>query len=143
MFVFQSFTGLAYADLKLFDFSKATAEGNDYVYGGKRKKTGKEFFFVILKPTMDIFMKYSYVLPVTSSQTYDSNLKKVAADAGIDKPLASHWARRSAGMMLLNTGVRLETVAKILGHSSVKTTKEFYANIQEKTVIEEMKKAGL
>lgn len=143
MFVFQSFTGLAYADLKLFDFTKAAIEGNDYVYSGKRKKTGEEFFFVILKPAMKILKKYSYVLPVTSSQTYDSNLKKVAADAGIDKPLASHWARRTAGMMLLNAGVRLETVAKILGHSSVKTTEQFYADIQKKTVIEEMKKAGL
>lgn len=143
MFVFQAYTGLAYADLKRFDFSKATTEGNDYVYSGQRKKTGEEFFFVILKPAMEILKKYGYVLPVTSSQTYDSNLKKAAADAGIDKPLASHWARRTAGMMLLNAGVRLETVAKILGHSSVKTTEEFYASIQKQTVVDEMKKAGL
>lgn len=143
MFTFQSYTGLAYADLKLFDFSKVTMEDKDYVYSGKRKKTGEEFFFVILKPAMDILKKYNYVLPVTSSQTYDSNLKKVAEDAGIDKPLASHWARRTAGMMLLNAGVRLETVAKILGHASVKTTETFYTDIMKSTVVEEMKKAGL
>lgn len=143
MFTFQSYTGLAYADLKLFDFSKVTMEDKDYVYSGKRKKTGEEFFFVILKPAMDILKKYNYVLPVTSSQTYDSNLKKVAEDAGIDKPLASHWARRTAGMMLLNAGVRLETVAKILGHASVKTTENFYTDIMKSTVVEEMKKAGL
>lgn len=143
MFTFQSYTGLAYADLKLFDFSKVIVEDKDYVYSGKRKKTGEEFFFVILKPAMDILKKYNYVLPVTSSQTYDSNLKKVAEDAGIDKPLASHWARRTAGMMLLNAGVRLETVAKILGHASVKTTENFYTDIMKSTVVEEMKKAGL
>lgn len=143
LFTFQSYTGLAYADLKLFDFSKATMEGKDYVYSGKRKKTGEEFFFVILKPAMEILKKYDYCLPVTSSQTYDSNLKKVAADAGIDKPIASHWARRTAGMMLLNAGVRLETVAKILGHASVKTTEQFYASLVKSTVVEEMKKAGL
>lgn len=140
LFVFQCYTGLAYADLRLFDFSKADKEGNDFVYSGRRKKTGEEFFFVILSPAMDILRKYGYKLPVTSSQTYDKNLKKVAEDAGIDKPIASHWARRTAGMMLLNSGVRLETVAKILGHASVKTTEQFYASITPGTVADEMKK---
>lgn len=140
LFVFQCYTGLAYADLCLFDFSKADKEGNDFVYSGRRKKTGEEFFFVILSPAMEILRKYGYNLPVTSSQTYDKNLKKVAEDAGIDKPIASHWARRTAGMMLLNSGVRLETVAKILGHASVKTTEQFYASITPGTVADEMKR---
>lgn len=143
LFVFQCYTGLAYADLARFDFSKVDKEGDDYVYSGRRKKTGEEFFFVILRPAMDILRKYDYKLPVISSQSYDKNLKKVAEDAGIDKPLASHWARRTAGMMLLNAGVRLETVAKILGHSSVRTTESFYADITKSTVLEEMKRVSL
>lgn len=143
LFVFQSYTGLAYADLALFDFTKATYDNEDYLYSGKRKKTGEVFYFVILEPAMEILQKYHFKLPIVSSQGYDSNLKKVAADAKVDKPLASHWARRTAGMMLINAGIRLEVVAKILGHSSVKTTEQFYASITEQTVKEEMKKAKL
>lgn len=143
MFIFQSYTGLSYSDLALFDFSRSNAYGNDFVYSGQRKKTGEEFFFVILEPAICILQKYQFKLPVISGQSYNENLKKAAEDAGIDKPLSSHWARRTAGMMLLNAGVRLETVAKILGHASVKTTEKFYAEMQKKTVIDEMKKAGL
>lgn len=143
LFVFQAYTGLAYADLALFDFTKATYDDEDYLYSGMRKKTGEAFYFVILKPALEILQKYHFKLPVISSQGYDSNLKKVAADARVDKPLASHWARRTAGMMLINAGVRLEVVAKILGHSSVKTTEQFYASITEQTVREEMRKARL
>lgn len=34
-------------------------------------------------------------------------------------------------------------VAKILGHASVSTTEQFYAQIVKKTVVKEMKKAEL
>lgn len=143
LFVFQCYTGLSYADLAAFDFINATEDGGGYVYGGRRVKTGEPFFFVILEPAMEILRRYGMKLPVTAQQSYNGALKKAAEDAGVGKPLASHWARRTAGMMLLNAGVRLEVVAKILGHSSVKTTEQFYADIQKRTVVEEMKKAGL
>lgn len=138
MFVFQAYTGLAYSDLAAFDFSQAKEDGGQTVYGGKRVKTGEEFFFVILPPAMEILKKYGYKLPVVAGQSYNSLLKKAAADAGIKKPISSHWARRTAGMMLLNAGVRIETVARVLGHASVKTTEHFYAEITKRTVVEEM-----
>lgn len=143
LFVFQSYTGLAYADLAAFDFTKVEKGETGYVYSGKRVKTGEPFYFVLLEPALAILRKYNWKLPVVAGQSYNSALKKVAKDAGIDKPLSSHWARRTAGMMLLNAGVRVETVAKILGHSSAKTTEQFYANITKETVEREMRKAGL
>lgn len=143
MFVFQSYTGLSYADLKLFDFSKACIEDFGYVYNGKRKKSGEEFFFIILPKAMEILQKYKFNLPVTAQQSYNSNLKKAAADAGIKKPISSHWGRRTAAVNFINHGVRLEVVSKILGHASVSTTEQFYAQIVRKTVVEEMRKAVL
>lgn len=140
MFVFQCFTGLSYSDLRLFDFSRAETEGGDYVYGGKRKKTGEPFFFVLLPEAMRILRKYRFKLPVVAEQSYNEILKKVARDAGIDKPLSSHWGRRTAAVILVNHGVRIEVVAKILGHASVSTTEQFYAQIVNKTIIREMKK---
>lgn len=143
LFLFQCYSGLSYADLCEFDFSKAKETGGEYLYSGKRKKTGETYYFFILQKAMDILKKYDFKLPIISNEGYNQNLKKVAADAGLDKPIATHWARRTAAMIFLNKGIRLEVVAKILGHSSVSTTEQFYASVTGETVFEEMKKAGL
>ena len=138
MFLFQCYTGLAYADLRAFDFTAAERHGEGYVYSGRRVKTGEPFFFLLLPKAMEILDKYGYRLPVTSIEGYNQKLKTVARDAGVDKPIASHWGRRTAAMVFLNSGIRLETVAKILGHSDVATTQAFYAQISKETVADEM-----
>lgn len=143
LFVFQCLTGLSYADLRAFDFSKARTSGGGRLYSGKRVKTGEPFYFALPGKASAILRKYGFKLPVTSLTGYNANLKKAAEDAGVDKPVASHWARRTAAMILANHGVRMEVVAKILGHSSTATTQKFYASITGETVAEEMKKAGL
>lgn len=113
------------------------------VYKGHRKKTDEAFCFVLVDKVKAIMEKYDGELPVTSVENYNANLKKVAADAGIDKPLSSHWGRRTAAVMFANHHVPYEIVAKILGHGNVSTTAEFYARILDSSVIEAMKKAGL
>lgn len=138
LFTFQSYTGLSYSDLKEFDFTKADKSGKDYMYNGKREKTGETFCFLILPEAMRILKKYDYHLPVKTVENYNQQLKKAAADAGIGKPLSTHWARRTAGVMFINAGVRLEVVAKILGHSSVTTTEKYYTDITGDTVANEM-----
>ncbi len=138
MFLFQCYTGLAYADLRAFDFAAAERHGDGYVYSGRRVKTGEPFFFLLLPKAMEILEKYGYRLPVTGIEGYNRRLKTVAKDAGVGKPIASHWGRRTAAMVFLNKGIRLETVAKILGHSDVATTQAFYAQISKETVADEM-----
>lgn len=143
MFVFQAYTGLSYADLAEFDFSKVKKMDGKSVYSGKRKKTGEDFFFVLLPKAMEILKRYGYSLPVISIEGYNQQLKKVAEDADIDKPLSSHWARRTAATVFINHGMRVEVIAKILGHADVATTLKFYARLSEKSVIDEMEKAEL
>ena len=77
------------------------------------------------------------------TERYPNVTNEVAADAGIDKPLSSHWGRRTVAVMFANHHVPYEIVAKILGHGNVSTTAEFYARILDSSVIEAMKKAGL
>ncbi len=143
MFLFQCYTGLSYADLRAFDFDKTEAKGNDTVYRGKREKTGEPFFFVLTPKAMDILKKYAHTLPVTSIEGYNAKLKEVASSAGLDKPLSSHWARRTAATVLINRNVRAEVIARILGHSDMATTMKFYARVSDDTVADEMKKAGI
>lgn len=143
LFVFQCYTGLSYSDLCEFDFARADARGGGYVYTGRRRKTGRPFYFMLLPKAVAILHKYGNRLPVVSNVTMNKWLKRAAHEAGIDKPLASHWARRTAAMMFANHGVRMEVVAKILGHSSTQTTQKFYASITSETVAREMMEAGL
>lgn len=141
IFVFECYTGLSYSDLIEFDFNKVKFTTNDtLLYAGKRVKTGVPFYFILLPKALEILKKYDYRLPIVSDVTLNRNLKIAAKCAGVDKPLASHWARRTAGMMFANKGIRMEVVARILGHSSTKTTQKFYASINAQTVASEMEK---
>lgn len=59
--------------------------------------------------------------------------------AGINKELTTHTARHTfATTVTLSNGMPIETVSKLLGHSSIKTT-QIYAKVVEKKVSEDMK----
>lgn len=90
---------------------------------------------------MAILNKYGGQLPMLSNVNYNKYLKVVAQSAGIDKPLTTHWARHTGATILLNEGVDMETVAKILGHSSTRITRSTYAKLLDSTVADKMLEA--
>lgn len=141
VFVFQTYTCLAYKDLADFDLSKGKkCKDGRIIYSSKRGKTGEEFTFLVLKPAMAVLNKYGGKLPVLSNVNYNKYLKVVAQAAGIDKPITTHWARHTGATILLNEGVDMETVAKILGHSSTRITRSTYAKLLDTTVADKMLK---
>lgn len=136
LFVFQCLTGVAYADLVRTDFS-LTEEHKGVTYvSAKRQKTDVRFTCVLVDEALAILKKYEYKLPVISNTKYNLYLKAVAKHAGIDKEIASHWGRRTCGMVLLNRGISIEVVAKVLGHSSIRITEAAYAKLLDKSVVE-------
>lgn len=138
LFVLQCLTGLAYSDLMKADFSKAKEEGGICYLEGDREKTGAAFCAVLLPKAMEIIKRFGGKLPSLSNQQYNMRLKVVADAAGIGKPIASHWGRRTRAMLLLNRGVSMETVSKVLGHTSIRTTESAYAKLLSKAVVEEV-----
>lgn len=140
LFVVQCLTGLAYADLMETDFNRSQEDGGRYYITGDRIKTGEGYCTVLLPEVMEIVERYGGALPKYSNQKYNMILKAVAGYAGIDKPIASHWGRRTCGMLLLNRGVSIEIVARVLGHSSIRTTESAYAKILNKSVIDDVSK---
>lgn len=138
LFVVQCLTGLAYSDLMKFDFSKVQESGGTYYLADDRTKTGVEYCAVLLPEVMEIVGRYGGRLPSLTNQQYNMRLKLVADAAGIDKPIASHWGRRTCGMLLLNRGVSMEAVSRVLGHTSVKTTESAYARLLDKSVVDEV-----
>lgn len=136
LFLMQCYTGLAYSDLMEFDWRRVDEERGRMILRGRRRKTGMEFMVVLTEKALEILERYGYSLPKISNAQYNLRLKVVADAAGIDKPIASHWGRRTCGMYLLNHGVRMEVVSKVLGHSSIRTTEQVYAKILPNTVID-------
>jgi integrase len=65
-------------------------------------------------------------------------LKVLALKCDIEKEITSHWGRRTAGMIMLNNGVPIGVVSRILGHASVRTTERAYAFLLDKTIDNEM-----
>ena len=137
LFVFQTYTCLSYVDLESFDTSQINKTG---VYTAKRGKTGVEFTFYVMKPARDILIKYDGKLPLISNEKYNDYLKLVAQAAKIDKPVTSHWARHTGATLLLNDGgVDMEIIARILGHTSTRQTRDTYAKLLDTTVATAMK----
>lgn len=134
LFLFQCYTGLAYADLMRFDMSKAVKGEKYYLVTDDRKKTGEGYTVVLMEKAMDILKKYDYKLPKMTCEQYNMRLKIMADACGIEKPIASHFGRRTCGMLLLNYGFTIEIVSKVLGHSNIKTTQQAYAKILDRTV---------
>lgn len=78
-------------------------------------------------------------MPVYANQILNNYLKEIAEFCGIEKPLSFHIARQTfATTVTLTNGVPIETVSKLLGHTSIKTT-QIYAKVIEQKVSEGMK----
>ena len=138
MFVFQTYTCLSYTDLASFDAGRIQDVKGKRMYFGYRGKTKQEFMFLVLQPAWNVLVRNGGRLPMMSNVKYNECLKVLAVMAGIDKPISSHWARHTGATMLLNSGMNMEIVSKVLGHSSTKITREVYAKLLDETVADAM-----
>jgi len=99
----------------------------------RRKKTDEDYYIVLLSPALAILKKYGYKLPLISNVRYNYYLKVVAQFAKIDKPLTTHMARHTFAVFALNHGIKIEVLAKMMGHTDIKTT-QIYAKILDSSV---------
>lgn len=134
LFVWQCYTGMAYADMMAFDYDKDVVERDGrFVVINRRKKSDGDFYLVLMKPALAILEKYGYKLPYMENQPYNDYIKVAVATAGINKSISSHSGRHTFAIMALNNGISMEVVAKILGHADIRTTK-VYAKILNTSV---------
>ena len=142
LFLFQCYTGLAYVDMANLSKEDFQFNDNGQIFIKKsRVKTGIGFLTVLIDEAVEIIRKYDFELPVLSNQKYNSYLKEIADVCGITKPMHTHIGRHTAATYLLNKGLSIETVARILGHSNIKQT-QHYAKLVDKTVFEAIAKVS-
>ncbi len=134
LFVFCAYTGLSYSDSQIFDFKTMTEKLKDYIYiDGRRVKTGNTYFTPILPPAMEVLEKYGYQLPHISNQKANDFLHLIESRLKFRKPLTMHVARHSFATLALSYDIPIENVARMLGHSNIKTT-QIYAHILHSTI---------
>ena len=125
VFVFSCFTGLAYIDVyNLAPENIVTLNGKQWIMT-KRQKTSVETNVLLLDIPKSIIAKYSgktyrdgKLFPMLTNQKLNSYLKEIADICGIKKNLTFHLARHTFATMSLSKGVPIESVSKMLGHTS-------------------------
>lgn len=149
IFLFCCFTGLAYVDVKKLSSNHIVIaiDGERWIKIN-RSKTDTRSSIPLLPTAEAILDKYKnhneasndgLLLPVISNQRMNAYLKEIADLCGINKNLTFHLARHTfATTVTLSNGVPIETVSKMLGHKSLKTT-QIYAKIIDRKVSDDMK----
>lgn len=133
VFLFQCFTGLSHVDLGFVKRGNIIERDGKMILHGKRRKTGEDFYLVLLSPAVEILRRYDFKLPAISNQKYNQFLHILGAYAGLPFRLTSHCGRHTYATWALNKGVPLETLKVMMGHSDIKTTL-IYAKMLNKTV---------
>lgn len=135
-FVFQCFTGFAYQDIH------ALSKDNIVLVGNKgerwlikdRGKTDVSERVPILPIVEDLIQKYTThphcvknnrLMPINSNTKYNGYLKEIGDLCSILLELNTHRARHTFAHIMLNSGVPLEDVSKMLGHKSIRTTQRY------------------
>lgn len=147
IFVFQIYTGISYADVKKLCLEDFVNEQDGSVWlKMNRTKTRTSFMLPLLQPALDILNKYHIrepgkkepIFKVISNQKMNVYLKAIQKLAGIEKKLHVHLARHTfATTITLSNGVPIETVSRMLGHTSIRTT-QIYAKVNQRKIADDM-----
>ncbi|MFV8335945.1 site-specific integrase [Flavobacterium sp. RSP29] len=133
VFIVSCYTGLAYVDIHLLCKNDIVTkvDGSRWIHID-RKKTGTSCKIPILPVVEQILKKYAddklvltsgKLLPVPSNQRMNAYLKEIGDICGIKTVLTSHLARHSfATSVALLYGLPIETLSKMMGHTSLNMT---------------------
>ena len=132
------------ANLKIKDLEKRK---NQIWIRKERIKTKSLLQIPLIKKPTEILFKYvdfnnanedQLVFNAPSNQKVNRYLKEIADFCNVAKSLRFHSARHTfATSITLQNGMSIETVSKLLGHTSIRTT-QHYAKILNKKIEEEM-----
>ena len=147
VFIFCCLTGLSFIDVKKLtpvDVKKGI-DRKQWIHTS-RQKTGTKTNIPLFPHALTIIEIYKNhpeavnrgtLLPVLSNQKMNSYLKEVAVICNIDKHLTMHLARHTFATYLLTKNVPIESVSKLLGHKSLKTT-QIYAKVIDSKVADDI-----
>ncbi len=148
IFIFACYTGLSFSDIAKLSriHLQHGVDGKEWIIID-RSKTNNRCRIPILPKAREILKRYEdypkisnkdILLPILTNQKMNSYLKELGDICDINKNITMHIARHTfATSVTLSNGVPIETVSKILGHTSLKTT-QIYAKVLDKKISDDM-----
>jgi site-specific recombinase XerD len=148
LFLFSCYTGLAYIDTMNLNAGNIVKgiDGNDWLITS-RQKTDTDVRVPLLPQAEELIKKYQdhpkavnygTLFPVISNQKTNAYLKEIADLCNINKAITFHIARHTfATTVTLSNGVPIESVSKMLGHTTIRST-QVYAKVVEQKLSEDM-----
>lgn len=145
-FIFSAFTALAYVDVKgLYPHHIGkTADGKSYIRT-RRKKTDVETFIPLHPIAEQILSHYNTeddtrpIFPLPNRNQIWYCINEIGFLAGIKGNLSYHQSRHTFGTLLLSAGIPIESISKMMGHSSISST-QIYAKVTDDKISEDMDK---
>jgi len=147
-YVFMCYTGYGYSDAEQLGPENLFWGIDKQLWVTKdRQKTEGPECVPLLPIPLAIIEKYKShpycsakkrLLPIRANSNFNGYLKEIAAICHINKELTTHTGRHTfATSVTLENDVPLETVGKMLGHSSIKSTQR-YARVTRKKISNNM-----
>lgn len=146
LFLFASFTGISYVDLKKLTWKDIVTEEDGSLWiSMSRQKTGIPFHVKLLDIPIKILEKYrglakdNFVFPLLGQGRINYALKIIAKHCKIDKAISFHQSRHTfASQLCLSQGVPIESVSRMMGHRNIQTTQR-YARVNNEKIGNDMK----
>ena len=143
-FIFSCLTGLAYVDIQLLHphHIGMNAEGRRYIRIN-RKKTNVEAFIPLHPIAERILSLYNTtddeqpVFPFPSRDALWFEIHEIGVIIGKEDNLSYHQSRHSFGTFLISADIPIESIAKMMGHSNIRTT-QGYARITDDKISKDM-----
>ena len=143
-FIFSAFTGLSYVDMQRLRPSNigVTAEGRTYIRIN-RKKTDVESFIPLHPVAEQILVLYNTadesrpVFPLPNRNMIWYCIHEIGIMAGVKENLSYHDSRHTFGTLMLSAGIPIESISKMMRHTSIRTT-QIYARVTDDKISEDM-----
>jgi site-specific recombinase XerD len=98
----------------------------------------KAYIFDVLKTTDTELLKHKKVKSFT--KFINDNIKISAATVGVTTDISTYFARHTFATLAVQGGASLEFASEALGHSSLKTTKTYFAGFQDSAKLDILNK---
>ena len=124
---------------------ETNSEGKRYIRKARQKTEVKSLIPLhpIAEQLLSLYTKekskgdYKIFPDTMSKGKLSTRLKAVGLACGIRTPLTWHVARHSFGTLSLEAGIPMESIAKMMGHSSIAST-QIYAQITNQKIAKDM-----
>ncbi|MCX6164383.1 MAG: site-specific integrase [Ignavibacteriae bacterium] len=143
-FLFSCFTTLRVSDLRNLKWKQIVKENGVLKVHIRQQKTDELLYLPIQKQAIKYLGERGnpedFVFKGLINNSYTNQaLYSWAYETGIKKKITFHKARHTGATILLNSGVDLYTVSKILGHKTIEST-QIYAKVVDKSIQEAFNK---